>query len=863
MSARKFERGQTMSGRALAQELPTLALHDGVIVHRDLSLAAGWSLQLPNTLLASDSVRAELTTLFRSLMNSLPPNYDWQFRWVQHARSTELAQTFRDRPKPDGLAGDIVRETEAVSLGLLENRQIAWKEAQLFVARRPWPAEQTEEHARQTGRVLRIWRAARSFLRSLRPGSALAEAQVQTRLFEQMLVELRGVMAAFEPALLGSGCRPVRLIDSAVMRTLYEWANKERYENGGTPPEYPAGRPVPLCELYTLTEYECGSAAEGFPPGVFRMGDSYQTLLTLALPPDELALGVWENILYSGLTRMELTVWGTPGSAAKRISKLRRVRQALLGRGDAPEQRRHLEEIDRELEELGGSTDRLWRMFATFRLWGDSPEEVMQAAKRLVISCESHGRIALVHERRLPWAFLRATCPGWTQDCDPYRALDVTTRQACRLLPFSGQPAYLAFAPEAIGAVFSTISSTSGLLNIDPHERSLYNAPHFLISAGTGQGKSVLVSSLILELLGTEGRAVMIDRGGSFDGLAAAMGVTPIKLVLSNRALTLNPLYITPGRLPDADELGSMLVLLEVMIMAAAQKEGRLPGDENRTLREALQRLLESRPGEQRTLGELRDGLADVQSGRWLATNLSVWCAGGEYGTLFDGPNNIPLGGRLTVIDLGQDVRGTNHALTNVLTMLVISIVSQLMTHGGVRRKYVVFDEAGVLMKNRAQADFLEYAYRTFRKSGTGVGALTQKAMDLADLFSYAPLKFFLRQDDLEDTRQAAEKAGFSEETVDFIRDLETRPGEYADFVVVQQTQGGTQAHLCRNYVTPLKYAMVTSDKEDTYAMNIMMKDEGLVKEAALREFARRFPRGVAHARTQRVLAPTRQPAAA
>jgi hypothetical protein len=64
----------------------------------------------------------------------------------------------------------------------------------------------------------------------------------------------------------------------------------------------------------------------------------------------------------------------------------------------------------------------------------------------------------------------------------------------------------------------------------------------------------------------------------------------------------------------------------------------------------------------------------------------------------------------------------------------------------------VVFDEAGVLIKNKAQADFIDDADRTFRKSGTGVGALTPKAMDLAPLFAYAPLKFFLRQDDLEDT---------------------------------------------------------------------------------------------------------------
>lgn len=858
---RKYERGEELAGQSLAEELPSLALEGDLVVNRDLSLAAGWSLQLPNTLLAGDEVRASFATLFRSIINSLPGNFDWQLRWVQHSRTTELAELFAARPKPAGLAGDIVRETESVTLALLGTREIAWKEAHFFIVRRPTRAEQTGQAHPPGPRWRRAASDLANALRALRPGSAVAEAQAESATLREMLADVHGVREAFEPALQASGCAPRRLDSPALLTAFYEWANKERYETGGTPPDYPAHGAVPLAELYALTEFEWGTRPAGLPSGIFRMGDSFQAILTLALPPEELRLGVWENILYSGLTRLELTTWGTPSDKHRRIGRLRRVRQALLSRGDAPEQRRQVEEIDRELEELGGNTDRLWRFFATFRLWGDTPDEAAQAVKRLIIAGESQGRISVVHERQNLWAFLRATCPGWTQDCDPYRAIDVTTRQLCRLLPFQGQPSCLALRPDAVGALFSTVSSTGGLFNIDPHERTLYNAPHFVISAGTGQGKSVLVASLILELLGEDGRAVMIDRGGSFDGLAAAMDVVPVKLVPGNAAIRLNPLYVAPGRLPDADELGGMLLLLEVMVMSAAQQEGRLPGEESRTLRETLQRMFESRPGEQRTLGELRDALADVQAGRWLAANLSVWCAGGEYGTLFDGLNNIPLGGRLTVIDLGQDARGANQALTNVLTMLVISIVSQLMSHGGVRRKYVVFDEAGVLMKNKAQADFLEYAYRTFRKSGTGVGALTQKAMDLAALFSYAPLKFFLRQDDLDDTRAAAGKAGFADEAVAFIRDLETRPGEYADFVVVQQTPSGTQSHLCRNPVTPLKYAMVTSDKEDTYAMQQWMREHGWTRAQAMREFARRYPRGVAFARAHAAESPVKSAA--
>jgi hypothetical protein len=59
---------------------------------------------------------------------------------------------------------------------------------------------------------------------------------------------------------------------------------------------------------------------------------------------------------------------------------------------------------------------------------------------------------------------------------------------------------------------------------------------------------------------------------------------------------------------------------------------------------------------------------------------------------------------------------------------------------------------------------------------------------------------------------------------VAFIRDLETRPGKFADFVVVQDIPAGTVSHRCRNCVTPRTYAMITSDKADTVAMETIMR---------------------------------------
>lgn len=847
-----YERSNQMGTSSIADEIPWLFFSGDVLVNRDLSLAAGWSLQLPNTMLADSKSRAACVGMVRSILNSLPDNYDWQFRWVQHNRTEEFADLLDERPKPDGLAGQIVREGEAVLLGLLGTKNIAWKEAQLLIVRRPKAVELVRVGANPS-KIKRIAANIKAALNSLWDSSASKEAEIDQQNFIRACNDLEGVLRSLEPMLAGSGLFPKRLKKETFSEVLFHWANKSRFIEGGFPPDVGPGNYSPLPDSLALSDWELVSEFKGspVPPGVFRMGDTLHTCMTLAVPPDALGLGMWEQVLYGAFTNCEVTTWGTPQDKTKRLSKLRRLLNTLRGsKSDDPSYLRMIEDIEMELKQLGGNEERLWRVFCTFHIWGSSVDEVMNTVSAITVLSEANGRIGMVHEKKNPWAFFRATCPGWTRDTDIYRAIDLTTQQASRVVPLFGQPTFLKNRPDKIGALFSTIASTAGMLNIDPHDTTLYAAPHFIITAGTGAGKSVLASTLMLEMLGVDGRVIMIDRGGSFDGIAAAMGVTPIRLSSKEAAsgITLNPLYYGRGRAVLPEQLDMMLSMLEVMIQSAAQEEGRMRGDDKRVLRECLQRLLDENAGEERTLSELKDRLASTIEGRTIAKHLATWCAnGGEYSTMFDGHNKLQIEGRLVVIDLGQDSRGNNKALTNVLTMIIINMVSSLLATTTTGRKFLLFDEAGVMMKEEAQAEFIEYAYRTFRKSGISCGAMSQLAMDMEKLFSFSPIKLFLRQDDLEDTREACRVANIPTEVVGFVRDLASRPGEFADFICIQHLRTGqTLAHLCRNYSTPNKYAMITSSKEDTLMIDKIQRERKCGRGEAMLEFAKLYPRGVA-----------------
>jgi len=116
----------------------------------------------------------------------------------------------------------------------MAQHHIAWKEAQIFIVRRPLPAELTKNAGIKQSHLQKITTSARLFLKALSPKSSITEAHANADAFQAMLTDMRGMVETLEPAIAGSGVFPVRISNAAAMRILYEWANKERYEKGGS-----------------------------------------------------------------------------------------------------------------------------------------------------------------------------------------------------------------------------------------------------------------------------------------------------------------------------------------------------------------------------------------------------------------------------------------------------------------------------------------------------------------------------------------------------------------------------------------------------------------------------------------------------
>jgi len=457
-----------------------------------------------------------------------------------------------------------------------------------------------------------------------------------------------------------------------------------------------------------------------------------------------------------------------------------------------------------------------------------------------------------LHEKRALWPYWRAMQPFWTQDKDRFRLLDYSTRHLVRLLPLFGQPTNLP-PGKAIGALCQTASRS--LFNWIVPDESLFANPHRLIVGGTGSGKSALEDEILIAMRRRRARAVIIDLGGSFANFCEASGGTYVDYNLNSRANRINPLWLPPGTVPDPEVLRSRALWLECLAM---ERGRRLSGDDLVVLEEALRRAYFRDLRQPVQLGDVRAVLARDGRGAVMAHRLSPWCGDGSLANLFDGPSQVDLSAEVVVFDLKRvmgDLRDAD--LARVIFNSIVGAVSGLSLQPGGDPKFLTFDEAGIMLRDEATAEFMEYCFRTLRKTGVAVCAISQGLEDfLVDgrarnaFVGAADNLFVLKQDNQDKARVLAREKNLSDRELEHIHSVNTVPGSHAEFLLVQKTPHGQRTLHLVSASTPLKYACTSNSPEDRRELQRLMQG-GLSRPDAVRAFARAHPRGILSSRTE------------
>jgi hypothetical protein len=279
----------------------------------------------------------------------------------------------------------------------------------------------------------------------------------------------------------------------------------------------------------------------------------------------------------------------------------------------------------------------------------------------------------------------------------------------------------------------------------DPFElyaQGILTDPNMIVLGHIGRGKSSLIKTYVIRQQVFGRKAAIMDPKGEYEDLAAALGVTPVRLVPGGK-VRLNPLDPGPGaeELEVEETVARQLTLLTSISEAALNR--RLTPQEQTACRLALDyvrsktirplipevatALLKPNYASANRAQTTPDRLAE--DGRELALELLRLCEGDLRG-MFDGQTNINVDwdGPLVIIDLSA--LHQSDALPIIMTCAA-AWLQAAFARPGAGKRIIVVDEAGAILKSVGIARWMQANFKLSRAYGIQNLIIMHRASDL------------------------------------------------------------------------------------------------------------------------------------
>lgn len=856
----------TMSGAMLAPHIPVVDISSNALIFRDGSLGAGFSCRAPLTGSLADPVRQTIFNEMVNLLRGLPEGATLQFAYGQESRKDDVAPhigpakargnsvcralTDYSESLIRGFANGRLRNTTldvyvtipSVVDGKEISRRVSDLERQQVLDAAPRYGDNPDGLLNKLDRaVFRKVEAAIIGLISPMRGTVILAMEE----YRETRTQLARAVDSIEQSLLQAGLQPSILTADALLRRYYRRWNPSKFEGGLSPRRYSDESDVPLPEHFLASPVDWDPSGKRVPRGMLFCDGYYHKVLTMHMPPEMISFPHMESMsMYAGIHRAELIVNLQATSVGARIKALQDEQRAIENNEKGEIAATKLAQIKTEIQQLGNGEERLWHAQHIAIVRGKTPEECENAAMQWIKAGERSQRADFSEEIHALWEYWMAAQPGWSRNRDLHRHNIYNTPQLVGVLPVYGNPGLDLASP--VGALYPT--NDGGLHNIHLHDQRTMPSPNAIILGASGKGKSVLVNTLMTQLMRHDPRIVMIDIGASYRRLCESVDGAFLEYDIRSSDCRINPFEVFRGRVADPAEIQAVLLLLEKMLVDSPTDE--LKKEQRVKLEEALKGLIRRFDGKEFFLRDLREMLQE--SGSSIATGLALrlgdFVRDGTYGNLYDGPSNVPTGARMTVFELAK-VKETSPALLPVVFQAVLQHVMSLAANYPDEMKILVMDEAHFLLKDPILQRFVEYCYRTFRKCGIAVVGVSQGIEE-----------WVLKDDPMAilNSVSAVFACGLGPATVDdlvsrfrlsevdgaLVRNLRMVPGQYSQFVSFMDTPHGKRSVVCTNRLVPIQYAMYTSTVDDRAVMD-RWRREGLTTSEILERFASKYPNGV------------------
>ena len=345
---------------------------------------------------------------------------------------------------------------------------------------------------------------------------------------------------------------------------------------------------------------------------------------------------------------------------------------------------------------------------------------------------------------------------------------------------------------------------------------------HGLILGQSGSGKSFLVNFLLLSALQYSPRIAVLDLGGSYEPATRLAGGSLVRVGKDTS------LRLSPFSLPDTRECHRFLgaFVQRLLRHGGVEPAGGAISDIIDRVRD-IYRL----PAGMRTLSSLRD-LLDPR----LKRGLDLWCEGGLWGHIFDGP---PEGSvemhDWQVVDLAgcdQFPELADAALNWFLECFRLHIEDPDEIS---RLKILVVDEAWRFLMEPSTSTWIAEAAKTWRKKLGCLWIATQSSEDLLSDGRAPPLldslatRLYLANPEMPPA--AGEALQLTDWEIDLIRTLRAKRELYL--------RRSGEREVLQLVVDPRSYWLFTSDPVEAARRTEMFRrhgfDEGLARLAAER----------------------------